>query len=183
MSKKIVILNGSPRKNGNTAALIDAFARGAEASGHAVARFDLQGMNIHPCVGCLRGGKTPGGPCAQKDDMDRIYPAYREADVLVLASPMYYWSVTAQLKAALDRLFAVMEADGATPKLGCVLLMPAEEDTEANFAPVAAYYENLLLRLDWQDMGRVFVGGVYQVGDIEGKPGLKEAEKLGAAIG
>lgn len=90
MSKNILILNGSPRAHGNTAALIDAFVAGAQEAGHNVRRFDLQKMQIHPCLGCLGGGKAPDSPCTQKDDMDHIYPAYKEADILVFASPMYY---------------------------------------------------------------------------------------------
>lgn len=92
---KIVILNGSPRLKGNTAMLCDAFAKGAESAGHAVERFDLQKMNIHGCLGCMKGGKDPASPCVQKDDMERIYPAYTEADLVVLASPMYYWAFPA----------------------------------------------------------------------------------------
>ena len=92
MSKKILILNGSPRPRGNTKALIEAFERGA--AGHSVTRFDLQKMNIHGCLGCCGGGKDPASPCVQKDGMDKIYPAYQAADVVVLASPMYYWSWT-----------------------------------------------------------------------------------------
>ena len=125
MSKKIVILNGSPRNGGNTAGLCEAFAGGAESAGHVVTRFDLQQMNIHCCLGCMKGGKDPASPCVQKDDMDKIYPAYKEADIVVLASPMYYWSVSGQLKAAFDRLFAVAETDSGyrNPVKNCIMLM------------------------------------------------------------
>lgn len=94
MGKRIVILNGSPRAAGNTAALIRAFTRGAEEAGHAVQCFDLQKLNIHPCLGCCCGGKDPESPCVQKDDMERIYPAYKAADVVCLASPLYYWTIS-----------------------------------------------------------------------------------------
>ena len=74
------MLNGSPRPKGNTAALIDQFVKGAGEAGHQVSRFDLFKMDIHPCLGCYRGGKDMESPCVQKDDMDQIYPAYLEAD-------------------------------------------------------------------------------------------------------
>ena len=109
MSKQILILNGSPRIHGNTAALIDAFTAGAEAAGHTITRFDLAALDIHGCRGCLGGGKDPRHPCVQRDGMDAVYPAYMAADVVVLASPMYYWSISGQLKCAFDRLFAVAE--------------------------------------------------------------------------
>ncbi len=75
MSKKIIILNGSPRKAGNTAALTAEFKKGAEEAGNTVTEFFLDGMNINGCKGCFGGGKNPDSPCVQKDDMDKIYPA------------------------------------------------------------------------------------------------------------
>ena len=153
MSKQILILNGSPRIHGNTAALIDAFTAGAEAAGHTITRFDLAALDIHGCRGCLGGGKDPRHPCVQRDGMDAVYPAYMAADVVVLASPMYYWSISGQLKCAFDRLFAVAELgpDLANPVKDAVLLMAAEGDTEENFAPVRAYYKALLDCLGWKD--------------------------------
>ena len=98
MGRNILVLNGSPRMNGNTAALVEQFTKGAEQAGHRVVRYDLQRMQIHPCLGCCQGGKDPQSPCVQKDDMLKIYPDYREADLVVLASPLYYWTVSGQLK-------------------------------------------------------------------------------------
>ena len=75
--KRIMILNGSPRPNGNTQELIKAFTKGAEANGNEIVRFDLQKMNIHGCLGCCKGGKDRENPCVQKDDMNKIYPAVK----------------------------------------------------------------------------------------------------------
>ena len=111
MSKKIIILNGSPRKTGNTTALTAEFIKGAEESGNIVTEFFLDTMNINGCKGCFGGGKTPDSPCVQKDDMDKIYPEYKAADIIVLATPLYYWTISGQLKCAFDRLFAVAECD------------------------------------------------------------------------
>ena len=184
MGKKITILNGSPRKNGNTAMLCDAFTEGAGSAGHRVTRFDLGHLQIHGCLGCMKGGKNPAAPCVQKDDMLQIYPAYREADIVVLASPLYYWSFSAQLKAAFDRLFAVAELDPnyANPKKDCVLLMAAEGDTLDNWKPALDYYESLLRFLGWRDLGRVLAGGVLEAGAVAGKPVLEEVRKLGTAL-
>ncbi len=98
MNKKIIILNGSPRKKGNTAALTAAFKRGAEKAGNQVTEFFLGEMNINGCKGCFSGGKDCNSPCVQKDDMDVIYPVYRESDIVILASPLYYWTISRQLK-------------------------------------------------------------------------------------
>ena len=184
MGRKILILNGGPRLNGNTAALIREFTKGAESAGHTVARFDLDRMNIHGCKGCLGGGKNPEEPCVQKDEMNRIYPEYRSADVLVLASPMYYWGFSGQLKCAIDRLFAVTESDPkwATPHKKTILLMASEGSGKENDAPVVQYYQSLLGFLGWEDLGSVIAGGVLKIGDIEGHPGLQKAFELGKSI-
>ena len=183
MSKKIIILNGSPRAKGNTETLVDNFIEGAKESGHNIKKFNLREMNIRPCIGCLQGGKSKESPCVQKDDMDKIYEAFKESDIFVMASPMYYWNFTAQLKAAIDRLFAVTEANGyQTPYKECIMIMAAEDDSESNFAPIINYYHSMLGHLGWKDKGMILAGGVMQVGDIEGKPSLTEARALGAAI-
>lgn len=183
MAKKIVILNGSPRQHGNTAELIHSFTKGAEEAGHTVTHFYLRGMDVHPCLGCLQGTKHTDKPCVQRDDMDKIYPAYEEADVVVLASPMYYWSITGLLKVAFDRLFAVTEARNyETPAKNCILLMAAEGDTEQNAKPVLDYYHTLLQELSWHNAGSIIAGGNMQVGDIKGKPALQEAFVLGKGL-
>ena len=110
MSKKIVILNGSPRPKGNTSALVEEFKRGAEEAGCTVTVFVLDKMDIHGCKGCFGGGKNPDSPCVQKDDMGKIYPVYREADVVVLASPLYYWNLSGQLRTAFDRDHSITAA-------------------------------------------------------------------------
>ena len=158
MSKKICILNGSPRPNGNTKALITHFIKGAEASGNEVICFDLQKMNIHGCSGCCNGGKD---------------------------TPMYYWGISGQLKCAFDRLFAVAELtpNYENPKKDCILLMAAEGDTESNFAPVKAFYEGLTSHLGWKNIGIVYAGGNMDAGAILNKPKqLEEAEALGKSI-
>lgn len=181
MNKKIVILNGSPRRKGNTSALVEAFTQGAEEAGNAVTTFFLDSMDIHGCKGCFGGGKNPDSPCVQKDDMDKIYPAYKDADIVVLASPLYYWTLSGQLRTAFDRLFAVAECDSnyCNPQKDSVLLMAAEG---YGFDESVYYYKNLMKHIHWNDLGQVLVGGVMQPGDIIGNPGLEEARKLGASI-
>ena len=181
MGKKIIVLNGSPRKNGNTSALVKAFRDGAESAGHSVTEFWLGGMKINGCRGCCAGGKNPESPCVQKDDMEQIYPAYKEADVVVLASPLYYWTISGQLKCAFDRLFAVAECDPSytNPRKESALLMAAEGN---GFEETVYWYDHLMGHIGWKDCGKVLCGGVMAVGDIEGKPELEEARRLGASI-
>ena len=184
MSKNILILNGSPRMKGNTAMLCDAFTEGARSAGHVVTRFDLQKMNIHGCLGCVKGGKDASSPCVQKDDMLKIYPAYREADIVVLASPMYYWGFSGQLKTAFDRLFAVAECNPgyANPKKDCALIMAAEGNSMENWKPALDYYQSLLGFLEWKDLGHVLAGGVFDAGAVAGTPVLDKAFRFGASL-
>lgn len=181
MTKKIIILNGSPRKNGNTSALTAQFKKGAEETGHVVTEFHLGSMKIGGCLGCWHGGKDTDSPCVQKDDMMKIYPVYREADVVVLASPLYYWFISGQLKTTFDRLFAVAECDpnDRNPKKESVLIMAAEG---AGFEESEHWYDHLEKHIGWKSLGKVLCGWATQPGDIEGKPELQQAYELGKAI-
>jgi multimeric flavodoxin WrbA len=181
MAKKIVVLNGSPRKNGNTSALVNAFTKGAEENGNSVVNFFVSEMNIHPCKGCCAGGKNPDSPCTQKDDMDKIYPKFKEADIVVLASPLYYWNISGQLKCAFDRLYAVAETDKnyKGPPKNCILIMAAEGN---GFEEAIRFYNGLVKYLGWKSIGQILAGGVVNIGDINGKPELEEARKMGLSI-
>lgn len=184
MGKNILILNGSPRPKGNTAILCAACMEGAESVGHTVTRFDLQKMTIHGCLGCMKGGKDHKSPCVQKDDMEKIYPAYRAADIVILASPLYYWSFSGQLKTAFDRLFAVAETDPsyANPRKDCGLIMAAEGNTPDNWKPVLDYYNSLVHFMQWRDIGQVLAGGVLEAGAVSGTPVVEEARLFGTKL-
>ena len=182
MAKQIVILNGSPRKNGNTSALVRQFAAGAQSAGHTVTEFFLDQMDIHGCKGCFGGHSSRDCPCVQRDDMAQIYPAVKACDVVVLATPLYYWTMSGQIRTAIDRLFALEEGDGNLLRghgRAGVLLMAAEGN---GFEDVLAYYKHLMQHLRWASLGHVLAEGNGEVGDIEGKPELAQAYALGASI-
>ena len=181
MGKKIIILNGSPRKTGNTSALTAEFKRGAEESGNEVKEFFLGQMKINGCLGCWHGGKDQEHPCMQRDDMDKIYPAYKEADIVVLASPLYYWFISGFLKNAFDRLFAVAESDPnyRNPKKESVLIMAAEG---AGFEESEHWYDHLEKHIGWKSLGKVLCGYVTQPGDKREKSELNEAYEPGKSI-
>lgn len=182
MGKKIVILNGSPRKGGNTAPLVKAFREGAESAGNTVTEFLLDRMQIQGCKGCFGGHSSLECPCVQKDDMVQVYPAIKAADVVVLASPLYYWTIGGQLKTALDRLFALEEGDGNLLRgngKSSALLMAAEG---CGFEDAVTYYDHLLEHLRWKNLGHVLAGGNMEAGDIQGKPELQQAHDLGQSV-
>lgn len=182
MNKKIVILNGSPRKAGNTAALTAEFTRGAKEAGNTVKEFFLNEMDIHGCRGCFGGHSTRECPCVQSDDMNQIYPLVKECDVIVLATPLYYWNMSGQIRTAVDRLFA-LEEGGENLLRGhgraCALLMAAEGH---GFEDVVLYYDHLMEHLKWKNLGHVLAGGNANAGDIKGKPELQKAYALGKSI-
>ena len=109
---KILLLSGSPRKNGNSSAMADAFTDGARSAGHEVVRFDVAQMNIKGCRGCEFCHTQGEGQCVQQDDMNQIYPHLADCDMIVFASAVYYWTLTADLQAALHRFYAI----GRPPK-------------------------------------------------------------------
>lgn len=182
MAKNILVLNASPRAGGNTAQLVEAFSQGAQDAGHTVTVFPLGQLTIHPCCGCMAGGKDPESPCTQKDDMDKIYPCYRCADVLVLATPLYYWQMTAQLKTAIDRLFAITEASGRLPGKSCLLLATGAGQPPETFGPLTQYYQSLATNMGWANLGTLLAGGVTRPGDIANHEALAQAQKLGQSL-
>lgn len=153
MPKKILILNGAARKNGHTAALVRAFSEGALRAGHAVHEFPLNDMNIHGCRGCLRARRDPLSPCTQKDDMERIYAVFASCQVVVFASPVYFWTISGPLKTAADRLYAELECLGYGGfARESVLLMTAGG---ADYSQALTWYRTYERNLGWKNRGEV----------------------------
>jgi multimeric flavodoxin WrbA len=106
MSRKVLILNGSPRVKGNTAVLSQRLAAGVRESGSEAEIIYLHGLDIQACDAC-EGCQTGGKGCVIGDDMQEIYPKLRDSDAIVIASPVYWYSMTAQMKLCLDRWYAL----------------------------------------------------------------------------
>ena len=103
---KIAVFNGSPRKE-NTSAMVQAFCEGAKAAGHDVEEYQVGKMKIAGCMGCEYCHTKGNGTCVQKDDLEKIMPAYKDADMVVFASPIYYFTMTAQMEAAIQRVYCI----------------------------------------------------------------------------
>lgn len=103
---RVLVLNGSARKNGGTAAMATAFARGAREAGHDTHVLDIARMDIHGCLGCEHCHTVGDGACVQHDDMDEVYPLWDAADVIVIASPVYYGSFSGQMHCLVNRTYA-----------------------------------------------------------------------------
>lgn len=103
---EVLILNGSPRPDGNTSAMAKAFAEEAKAAGHQVSLIQIGNKDIRGCKNCDACRSTLNGDCVQKDDMQQILPLMRECEVLVIASPIYYYSMTGQMHCAIERIYS-----------------------------------------------------------------------------
>ena len=179
MSHKILVVTGSPRANGNTDLLADAFIRGAEAAGNQVYRFDAGRAQIKGCQDCkfCVGNE---GKCKQDDDMQQAYGHLYECDVLVLASPIYFYSVSAQIKAFIDRMYCDIGKPFAVKS--SVLLTVQEDENPIVANNAVNTYRSIINYVGWENLGIVSVPGVKASGAIAGNPKLDEAYKLGINI-
>ena len=150
---KITVLNGSPRKQ-NTAAMVDAFAEGAKAAGHEVEVLQVGRMKINGCLACEYCHGKGEGKCVQKDDMEKVMPAYKDCDMVVFASPIYYFDVTAQLSAAIQRVYAI----GKPPKAvkAALLLSSASPNP---FEGAIATYKTMVGFMGLEDAGIITAAG------------------------
>ncbi|MEW6669557.1 MAG: flavodoxin family protein [Thermodesulfobacteriota bacterium] len=185
MPKQIMIVLGSPRKKGNSATLAEHVAKGAKAGGAKVETFYLNGMDIRPCQGCMKCQKPSARTCAIRDDMQALYPKMKEADAIVVASPVYWFSVSAQTKTFIDRWFAVGVEERNIFRGKPMAMLLSYGDTD----PFSSGGVNALR--SFQDacryLGAEVAGMVYgsgsEPGDIAKDKGLmKEAYALGRQL-
>ena len=175
---KILVITGSPRKNGNSNTLAEHFIRGAEEAGHEVVRFDAAFKEVHPCIGCNRCGMN--GPCVFKDDFEFVRTHIVDAGMVVFATPMYYFGISAQIKAVIDRFYA-LNGQIHVPKKAA-LLMTYANTAAMDAQPIISHYEVLLNYLGWNDAGRVIASGVWPAGAVERTKFPEQAYQLGKSV-
>lgn len=179
MPGEILVLTGSPRKNGNTHKLTEAFIEGAKASGNNVVVFDVAAMNISPCTGC-EYCSTHIGECINEDDMQEIMPHFFTAKTIVFATPVYYYGMTAQMKLALDRMYFTLYKKDSIDS--CILLAVYGDTDTTVVQPLIDQYKAFTSYAKWKNLGIIEVSGVYGEGEIDGNPALAEARSLGASL-
>ena len=175
----IIILVGSMRKNGNTARLAQSFADGAVQNNNVEIVY-VADYNVNPCIGCNSCFTREGNQCFQGDDMVQIYEKLRNSDIVVIASPVYFYSISAQLKAIVDRLHTPMRNTFHIKELGLLLVGAAELPNLFN--PILMQYQMVLDFFKLESIGTVLVRGVNDIGDIDGNSVLKEAYDMGVSI-
>ena len=159
----IILLSGSMRKGGNTDRLAQAFAEGARKK-NAVEIVSVADYKVNPCIGCNSCFAREGNACFQNDDMPAIYEKLQSAGVLAVASPVYFYGVSAQVKAIIDRLHTPMRNTFPIRKLALLLVGAATLPTL--FDAIQLQYQMILDFFHLEDAGRVLVRGVQDRGDI-----------------
>lgn len=145
----ILVLNGSPRPKGNTAAMVEAFVEGAKENGHHITVVPVCQKKIAGCLACEYCHTKGEGKCVQKDDMQEIYPVLEEAEMIVLASPVYYHSFTGQLQCAINRIYALDKPKDL--KKAALLLSSGSDDVYGG--AIYEYQNSFLDYLKLEDMG------------------------------
>lgn len=165
---KIIVLEGSPNKNGSSNLLADCFCQGAKEAGHSVEVIDTAHSDIHPCTGCIHCGYE--GPCVQKDDVEEIRKKILEADMLVFVTPLYYYGMSAQLKTMIDR-FCAFNSSIQRKHMKSALLTAAWNSDDWTFEALEAHYKTLVRYLNLEDMGMVLGYGC-------GTPGMTQHSRF-----
>lgn len=164
----IVVLSGSPRKGANTDTMVEAFAETAREAGHTVEVVRVAGKKIAGCLGC-QYCFTHEGTCVQKDGMADVIESLKGADMVVFASPIYWFDITAQEKAAIDRLYAF----GATgfPFTKTALLL--DSHSEGVYDAAIAMYKSTCAYCKWEDQGIVTISGMTERDSMASSPKLE----------
>ncbi|MDE5748752.1 MAG: flavodoxin family protein [Acetatifactor sp.] len=180
--KNILVIQGGGRNKGNTEQLVEQFVKGATEAGHFVEVISLVKNEVKGCLGCnaCRYQK----PCIQKDGFNEMIPKIKAADCIVFASPLYFWTVSARIKAFIERFYCIAEED-QTPPLGryekypikdCALLMTSADDFFWTFEQAVSYYQFALVNyIGFNDKGMLLAGGC---GDTNGKPQISKTPHL-----
>ncbi len=179
MNKKVLIISSSPRKGGNSETLADEFARGAVEAGNSVDKICLYDKKISFCIGCFACLNTHR--CVIHDDADIITQKMMVSDVLVFATPVYYYSVSGQLKTMLDRANPLYNADYFFKEV--YLLATAAEDESNTFEGTEKAVQGWIACFEKARLCEtIFAGGVNVVGEIVGHKALLEAYEIGKRL-
>lgn len=181
--KNVLVLMSAGTRHGNTDRLTDAYIRGLVEKGHTVTKIYLGSIRMAGCRGCGACQRN-GNRCVVQDDMQRLYPLFAQCDTLVMASPLYFWTITARLKAFVERLYAISKED-KYPEKETVLLMTAGDDKEDTFDHAQSYFHIISSVLGGHEAGIYCAGGCTgcekTVRNIDGRH-LENAYRMGLEL-
>lgn len=170
----ILVLNGSPRANGNTAAMVNALVEGAKENGHHITVVPICQKKIAGCLACEYCHTKGNGKCIQRDDMQEIYPVLEETDMIVLASPVYYHSFTGQLQCAVNRIYALDKPKNL--KKAALILSSGSDHVYCG--AIYEYQNSFLNYLELEDMGIYSAFGKQNKSDEK----LNELREFGRSL-
>lgn len=172
----IVVLTGSPHKNGTSNTLVNEFIKGAEENNHKINRFDIPFLNIHPCIGCDHCGMN--GPCVFNDDMPKILDTILESDMIVFATPIYYFGFSAQIKSAIDRFYS-RNGKIQNKHLKSVFIATAWNNDDQVMSAIKEHIDVLIDYLNLENIGMILAKGYGYPGASLEKHYKEEAYNLG----
>jgi multimeric flavodoxin WrbA len=178
MANKVLIICGSPHANSHSDVLADAFATGAKENGCTVETIKLSSKKIEPCLGCDACRKSGIWKCIQKDDMQEIYEHVQEANVIVLASPLYFLTVSAQLKAFIDRLYCKHHAGKIRDKKSVLISTSGGPGSSV----IIDYFNALCGLAGWENVGVITQGGLGRNTESPSDEKKSEAYELGRSM-
>ncbi|WP_301859424.1 flavodoxin family protein [uncultured Megasphaera sp.] len=174
----IVVLTGSPHRNGTSALLADKFIEGAQSAGHTVFRFNAAFEDTHPCQGCDHCGMD--GDCIFNDAIQQnLMPHMLEADMIALITPLYYYGMSAQLKTVVDRFYS---RTGRLHGKQSILMATAYNSADWTMTALVDHYDTLVRYMEWNDRGKVLAIGCGARSLIERSPFPDQAYRLGASL-
>lgn len=176
--KNILIISSSPRKNGNSQMLCEQFKRGAEEKGHMVTLVRLMEKRIgfcRACDGCMRNG----GTCVLNDDMAEILKLFQEADVLVLATPVYFYGISAQMKTFIDRTYPIWQHLGKKEVYYIISAGLGEDIIERSLGDLDGFVEHLE---EYRIAGRIYATDVMEAGLVKNLDVFEKAYQMGALV-
>lgn len=183
MSKRVLVLLGSPRKNGNTALMADAFKNGAEENGHEVNVIDTTRMNLDGCRHCNTCWQK-GRACSCEDDFLSISTELEASDVLILAAPLYWGQFPSYIKAAVDKLYSYLMPWRATApairEIGMITCGDMED--EHAFDQIVPWYRGVAEFFQWEDIGYIGIPQLVEAGDVNKTDGIERAYRMGKAL-
>ncbi len=180
MGKKVLIFSSTPRKEGNSDLLCDQFMLGAKEAGHYVEKIFLKDKTINYCTGCGYCMKNNHAGCAQKDDMEEIYKKILDADVIVMATPVYFYTMCGQMKTFIDRNCAIYDKISSKEFYFIATMGDVNKDLmETVFNEFRAYTYCLP---DSKNKGFIYAMGVMEKGDVKNTPYMKEAYEMGKGV-
>lgn len=179
MSKNVLIISASPRKGGNSDTLCDQFAKGAQETGNHVEKLRLSELHIDYCSACYACKKM--GRCVKQDDMAMVIEKMKVSDVIVLATPVYFYTMDAQLKTMIDRTLGGAQTPGLENKEFYLIATAADGKAgmERTIDGIRGYLECLP---GAKEMGVIYGAGAWQLGDIQHNPAMREAYETGKRI-